>query len=1042
MPTSAPSSPALSTTMVPNDASTKKPLLPDLILSQVRGQPDKTAITYLTRKQEAFSASTSNVVTFEESLAESLYITHDITYAQLWNTAIVWAMLIENALKDIPDVFSSSDEPKFRRVGLTIAEGPALPTLHLAVILCRPATAIIPLDTNDPRLPLIIEDAEPTLIIATDDADVKLCDAALYKIQRPKKLTTVLTLSQLKEKAKKVVKELQLSASKQAFEELYQSQKYNADDVSHVFFTSGSTGRPKGCISSLGSLSYYCTAKNTAHNVEPDSIVFVASTHTFDPSLGDFVSTLAIGSTIAISTRAETFAHLSQCIKASKSTHLLTNPALLSTIHIPPAPSSFPLPSLKVVATGGEPLPVSLLKTWAPHVKLLNTFGTTECCVYQTTSHLSIPPHLSNEAEVNSYLLLSRKLIGEAMGFNQIHFMTTRHGDPDSIPSTSPTSLRPTTPNEIGEIWISGPQVGIGYLRRPELTASRFIQHPTLGSCFRTGDLVLHLDPSNPDSMGISGYIYLGRSDTQVKIRGQRVELEEIEQRLLAHKGAKLVLDNFIVVLHTEVAALVGYYLLNDEFRRECGVGMKQEPTVEPRRKRRCLQLFLLELCKSILPIHMVPSRFVLLDALLYTGTGKINRSLLARTHIEQLSIDTDTEAEEEEDEDVKAWLAVVRTQWSAVLNVDDSLMRSGTRFEELGGDSLKALQVCRNISQVWKTLRHDAKTVSDNSEGGVFGEFLGDLQPAELLKRSEVVEFSKYLLEILGPLHDANGNRTAHQKAAGKDEKEAKEKTQLEPLQGLLYQSVSLNFLPLVRLLLDTPFSLDVNTGSPSASIKQKKVTTLLHVATSNNHSQLAKLLVHHGASISAQDASGRTAVHYVSQKGNLELLKFLMNPQSEIDSAHNTTTTLPSNTTAAKNKSNSTKKPTSSTSLLLTSTDSNFQTPLHHAARSGAGTTFVSFLIAHAPTTLNSKDEWGRTPLHWASINGHSSAVKTLLENEANEKLVDSSGETALEMAERRARCGANERGAGVRSSVFGDIAKVLGGSGGTKSVKRFVE
>ena len=84
-----------------------------------------------------------------------------------------------------------------------------------------------------------------------------------------------------------------------------------------------------------------------------------------------------------------------------------------------------------------------------------------------------------------------------------------------------------------------------------------------------------------------------------------------------------------------------------------------------------------------------------------------------------------------------------------------------------------------------------------------------------------------------------------------------------------------------------------------------------------------------------------------------------------------------------------------------------------------------------------LDTKDAWGRTPLHWAALNGHSTAVACLLKAGASSKHIDFAGETALEMVERRAKCSASERDPGVPSSVFGGIAKVLGGSGSTKGL-----
>ena len=143
----------------------------------------------------------------------------------------------------------------------------------------------------------------------------------------------------------------------------------------------------------------------------------------------------------------------------------------------------------------------------------------------------------------------------------------------------------------------------------------------------------------------------------------------------------------------------------------------------------------------------------------------------------------------------------------------------------------------------------------------------------------------------------------------------------------------------------------------------------------------------------------------------------------------------------------------------------DGNKQTVLHHAGRAGAGSKVLDLLLSclesrSAPSKskggggkgggkgkggaqdlevlIDAKDAWGRTALHWAALNGHGVQVQWLLDHGADDGGKDLAGETALEMAERRARCGAKDRNNGERASTFGGIAKMLGGSGGTKNLK----
>ncbi|KAK3256223.1 hypothetical protein CYMTET_34631 [Cymbomonas tetramitiformis] len=134
------------------------------------------------------------------------------------------------------------------------------------------------------------------------------------------------------------------------------------------------------------------------------------------------------------------------------------------------------------------------------------------------------------------------------------------------------------------------------------------------------------------------------------------------------------------------------------------------------------------------------------------------------------------------------------------------------------------------------------------------------------------------------------------------------------------------------------------------------------------------------------------------------------------------------------------------------LASRDDDKQSVLHHAARSGAPLKVLNVLLErmHADKAVQAAekclgtqlvdwtDRWRRTALHWAVVNGHRAVVVWLMEAGANVKLRDEK-ETALEIAERRARCGASERPDNARASTWGDIAKLLGGSGSTKNLKK---
>ncbi|KAJ1529025.1 hypothetical protein HK405_002454, partial [Cladochytrium tenue] len=265
----------------------------------------------------------------------------------------------------------------------------------------------------------------------------------------------------------------------------------NADDdaESHVFFTSGSTGRPKGCSATRGNLTAFCAARNEAHVVGSGAVVFVASPHTFDPALGDALAALAAGATVASARRSATFAALGKCLSSTLATHVCATPAAFGTLGDGGwGPDE--LPALRVVALGGEPMPAAVAARWAGRVRLLNTYGVTECCVYQTVAEVAVDAHP-----------LARRALGEALGATRVLLMAPASDAVDwaamePVPEDAVTRLEGSVTDttaaaaaeaaaasladgldarSVGEVWIAGPQVGTGYVGRDELTRARFI---------------------------------------------------------------------------------------------------------------------------------------------------------------------------------------------------------------------------------------------------------------------------------------------------------------------------------------------------------------------------------------------------------------------------------------------------------------------------------------------------------------------------------------------------------------------------------------
>ena len=795
----------------------------------------------------------------------------------------------------------SNDQPK---IGLLMETNELLPLLEISILYAN--MVIIPMSPNDPvnRLLSIIEDSSPTIIIVDSKNKDKLNGHNIIELNKLK---------------------LEHSSTKDS--------KITTGNISHIFYTSGSTGKPKGCIVSADSLLIYCLGKNQLFSIDSTSTVFVASTPTFDPSMGDYISAWLAGATIAIAKQQFVFNNLFQCLKLSKATHILCTPSLFSTI--PKDITPICLPELKNISLGGERMTSTIVDTWGntPGLILANIYGVTECCVYQSYSPIS---------DNKKYFYL-----GDAFPNCKIHVITRSKKHP------FPTLV--TSLEEIGEIWIGGDQVGLGYLNMHELTAEKFVDLPRFGRCFRTGDLAKLQENGK--------YELIGRIDSQIKLRGNRIEVKEIEAILMKEANPAFI-NAAAVVLNKKEKCLIAWCI-------------PSSPLV----KGSVIPDILRTILKRHLPVYMIPSRFCFTNELPVTNTGKLGYRVLAEWPLENTILETNDTENEEGCALSQGWETLVARVWSSKLGF--SITSRNTDFIEVSGDSLVALQCCRELT---KELPEVAAI-----NAGEFGENLGALAPVELMQRPKLYEYAEFLHHTFGDI--VNESESA-------SPVETSQPLSLIHKAAAVADNVSLEYLLNHRDLCESPSQLG---KSP------------LHLAVGNGNITSVELLLHHSASIISADQNGVTPLHVLAQKGPVELLKLII-PQ--IGSS-------------------------------LYTKDNNGQTVLHHAARAGAPTRVLEQLIdlwtassdkkkRLATASIDVPDIWKRTPLHWAVVNGHRNLVVCLVDAGANVKLRDEKNETPLEIAERRARCGAQERGNGVRASVFGDIATLLGGSGSTKNLK----
>ncbi len=363
------------------------------------------------------------------------------------------------------------------------------------------------------------------------------------------------------------------------------------DRLAYVLYTSGSTGEPKGVEVTHRAAVHTIENCRLAWRLTPDDRVAQVAAPGFDPSILEVFTALAAGARLEPIGRAELLAGagLVEELARRRVSVLATVPTLLAAL---PEDAPAALPDLRLLVAGGEPCPPALAARWREGRRLINAYGPTEAAIEA----------LSWEATGDRRLAARPSLpIGRA--------------DPGTAAWIAGAGGRPAPLGVPGELWLAGGGLARGYRGRPAATAAAFRPDPWSGRpgarAYATGDRARRL------AGGL--FEFLGREDRQVKIRGQRIEIGEVEAVLAALPG----------VAEAAVAAIesAGRRTLAAWVVAHTGAGGAHgTATLDP--EALALETLRAALARR-LPEAAVPSAWVRLDALPRTAGGKIDRAAL-----------------------------------------------------------------------------------------------------------------------------------------------------------------------------------------------------------------------------------------------------------------------------------------------------------------------------------------------------------------------------------------------------------------------------
>lgn len=411
-------------------------------------------------------------------------------------------------------------------------------------------------------------------------------------------------------------------------------------DPAYIIYTSGSTGVPKGVVLHHQGTLNLGLAGGAILGIGPEDRVLLASSPSFDAWISDLVMAWAGGAAVVPVRRAE----------MDDISGMRTMMARLGVTAATLPPSYLHLfgqttfPGLRILMTVGEPPHLADARHYAAQLHYFNGYGPTE-----NTAAAAIGRILPGDPCRTAHT-------GRPLANTSIFIL-----DPDR---------RPVPPGTVGKVWLGGMGLAVGYLNRPDLTAASFVETPT-ARLYDTGDLGRWTTLGNLE--------ILGRSDGQVKLRGQRVELSEIEHRLESHPGVRQA----VAIVETR----------GDGTQSLWAFVCLQAGAMEPS------QAAWHDHLSRTLPSYMVPAAVLKVADIPTTSSGKVDRLALERTLAEQKAFHGETEdvRRTQPRDGMEQHIAQI---WAE--HLDRKFIAREDNFFDLGGDSLRVIAV---VDQLRRTI-------------------------------------------------------------------------------------------------------------------------------------------------------------------------------------------------------------------------------------------------------------------------------------------------------------------------------------------------